>query len=284
MRMPTKDEIKQYYSQALQRCLDAFAELSDKEWSKKASDEWTAREHLGHLVVTMEAETLPLTRQALAGEPADVPGLQTRADLPAFRKQTLEQVRDVPVSELLQRFEAVFKEHIAMLDGLSEGDLDKPIHSPAWDRPGAARDLFFAGYLFLPAQYQEIRRVAKKKLPHWIESSNPEQVHYHMDRVFHYMPLIFNREAGADVEATYQFTMEGDGGGQWSIKVGNGRAESADGPAEAFDAEIKTKPDLWMDLSQGDLNPVWAITTRKVQLGGNPALAMKLSNLFTADE
>lgn len=282
--MPTKDEIKEYYGQALQRCIDAFSRLDDKEWSKKASDEWTAHEHLAHLVITQEVETVPLTKQALAGEPANIPGFEKREDMVPFRNKTLEQVRDVPVPDLLKRLEEAFGEHIRMLDGLSEADLDKPANSPAWDRPGTVRDLFCAGYLFLPSQYQEIRRVAKKKLPHWIEASNSDQVHYHMDRIFHYMPLIFNREEGGDMEATYQFTMEGDGGGQWSIKIGNGRAESSDGPAESFDAEVKTKPELWMDLSQGDLNPVWAITTRKVQLGGNPALAMKLSSLFSADE
>jgi putative sterol carrier protein len=284
MRMPTKDEIKQFYTQALQRCLDAFRQLDDKEWSKKASDEWTAREHLGHLVITHEVETMPLTRQALAGEPANVPGFASREDMVPFRNQTLEQVKDVPVPDLLRRLEETFGEHIRMLDGLSEADLEKPIKSPAWDRPGTLRDLFFASYLFLPSQYQEIRRVAKKKLPHWIEASNTEQVNYHLNRIFHYMPLIYNPKVGGDMVATYQFTMEGEGGGQWSIRIDNGRAESSDGPADSFDAEVKTRPELWMDLSQGDLNPVWAITTRKVQLGGNPALAMKLGSLFSARE
>lgn len=282
--MPTKDEIKQFYKQALERCLDGFSQLNDKEWSKKASDEWTAGEHLGHLVVTQELETLPLTRQALAGEPANIPGFAKREDMPSFRASTLDQVRDVPVAELLQRLESAYGEHISMLEGLTEADLDKPAQSPAWDRPGTVRDLFFAAYLFLPGQYQEIRRVAKKKLPHWIEASNADQVNYHMGRIFHYMPLIYNPKAGGDMEATYQFTMEGEGGGQWSVKISDGHATSADGPSDPFDAEVKTKPALWMDLSQGDLNPMWAITTRKVQLGGNPALAMKLGSLFTADE
>jgi len=284
MKTPTKDDIIKFYTQALQRCLDGFSKLDDKEWSKKASDEWTAKEHLGHLVITQELETVPLTRQALAGEPHNIPGFAKREDMPAFRKSTLDQVRDVPAADLLQRLESVVREHISMLENASESDLDKPGQSPAWDRPGTVRDLFFAGYLFLPGQYQEIRRVAKKKLPHWIEASDADQVHYHMSRIFHYMPLIYNPSAGGDMEATYQFTMEGEGGGQWTVKISDGHATSADGPADPFDAEVKTKPALWMDLSQGDLNPAWAITTRKVQLGGNMGLAMKLGSLFTADE
>ena len=82
------------------------------------------------------------------------------------------------------------------------------------------------------------------------------------------------------MNVTYQFTMEGDGGGQWSMRIGEGRADTAEGPVDPHDCEIKTKPALWMDLASGDLSPPIAIMTRKVKLGGNMALAMKLSGLF----
>ena len=167
-----------------------------------------------------------------------------------------------------------------MLDGLSESDLDKPASSPGWDRPGTVRDLFFASYLHLPGHYQDIRRVARRKLPHWMEASTAEEVHYQLDRTFHYMPLIFWSSRGADMTATYAFVMEGQGGGQWAIRIGGGKAESQDGTPESVDLEVRTKPELWMDLSTNDLNPMWAITTRKVHLGGNTALAMKLGTLF----
>ncbi len=281
---PSKEQIIQYYGLALKRCVEAFAELDEKEWAKKASDEWTAKEHLAHLVGAHQEEGLVLTRQALAGEPARVPGFQRREDLMSFREASMRKVRDLSVPELLERMKAGFGEHLAMLESLSNADLDRPANSPAWDRPGTLRDLFFASYLFLASQYQEIRRVNKKKLPHWVEASTPEQVRYHMDRIFHYMPLIFRSDRAQDMQATYLFTMEGEGGGQWSIRIAAGKAESADGPADPFDSEVRTKPELWLDLSSGDLNPPIAIMTRKVKLGGNPGLAMKLSSLFSAQE
>ncbi|MFQ5471443.1 MAG: SCP2 sterol-binding domain-containing protein, partial [Dehalococcoidia bacterium] len=280
MEVPTKEQIKQFYSEAIDKCLTGFAQLSEKEWSKKASKtdthEWTAHEHLAHLVIAYEVETVPLIRQALAGEPANIPGFESRADMRTFRQSSMESARDVPVPDLLSRLEATLREQQSLLESLSDADLDKPANHPSWDRPATIRDLFFAAYLFLPSQYQEIRTVAKKKLPHWIESSSPDLVHFHLDRTFHYMPLIFDREAAGDLQATYLFTMEGDGGGQWSVVVGDGKAESKNGAPESFDSEIKTKPQLWMDLSSGQLNAPMAIATRKVKLGGNPALAMKL--------
>ncbi len=119
-------------------------------------------------------------------------------------------------------------------------------------------------------------------MPHWVESGTAEHVNYHLGRTFHYMPLILNREAAAELDVTYLFTMEGDGGGQWSVIVGDGKAESKDGAPEAFDSEIKTKPQLWMDLSNGHLNAPMAIATRKVKLV-NPALALRLQTLFSAE-
>ncbi len=280
---PTKEQIREYYSQALQRCLEAFSKLDDREWGRRVNG-WTAKETLAHMVGTHLKETVPLTRQALTGEPQHVEGFEKREQMTAFREQSMKEYRDRPASELLGMLKDSFEGHLKTLDGLTEADLDKPAMSPTWDRPGTVRDLFFASYLFLPGQYQEIRKVAKRKLPHWVEASTPEQVNYHMGRIFHYMPLIFRSDRGADMKATYVFTMEGEGGGQWSVKVAEGRADSEDGASDPFDLELKTKPELWIDLSTGELNAAWAIMTRKVHLGGNAGLAMKLGDLFSAAE
>lgn len=284
---PTKEQIKQYYSSALQRSLDAYAKLDEKEWEKKAGDLGSAKDHLAMMVGTMEAETMPVTRQAIAGEKPVLPGVANRGGIVAFRAEAQKAVASLSVPELLQRMQTVFGEHLAMLDGLSEADLDKPVQGPAWDRMGTVRDLFFASYLFLPGQYQDIRKVNKKKLPHWIEASTPDQVNFHMGRLFHYMPLIFRSDKGADASATYLFTMDGEGGGQWNIVIGNGRADASDGAPATQDIEIKTKPEHWIDLTTGDLNPIQAVMPGplgKVKLQGQMALALKLSEYFSAEE
>jgi uncharacterized damage-inducible protein DinB len=281
---PTKDQIKKYYGQALGRCLDAYAKLDDKEWAKKASDRWTAKDYLAHMVIAQEEEANRLIKQALAGQPANVPGFATREEINDYNHRMLETVRALPVSELAGRLKAASEEALSMLDGLSEADLDKPAASPGWDRPGTVRDLFFASYLHLPGHYQDIRRAAKKKLPHWMEAGAPEEVHFQLDRIFHYMPLIFWSSRGADLNVTYVFNMEGEGGGQWAVRIADGKAVAQDGAPESFDMELRTKPELWIDLSNNDLNAMWAITTRKVHLGGNAGLAMKLSTLFQVSE
>ena len=67
MGNPTKDEMKAFYAKTAERCLDAYAQLDEKEWSKKASDHWSAREHLAYTVGTLEEEMLPVTRARCSG-------------------------------------------------------------------------------------------------------------------------------------------------------------------------------------------------------------------------
>ncbi|HEU4759587.1 MAG TPA: DinB family protein [Dehalococcoidia bacterium] len=277
---PTKEQIKQYYSQALARSLELYGRLEEKEWGKKASDRWTARDYLAHMVVTQEEMGNGLTSQTLAGKPADLPGYRGREGINEYNDERMATARGLSVAALLGRLKTAVEQHLSMLDGLGEADLDKPVAHPGWDRPGTLRDLFFSSYLHLPGHYQDIRRVSKRKLPHWVEASAPDEVHFQMDRIFNFMPLIFRSDRGQDMQATYLFTMEGQGGGQWAIQIAGGKAESLDGAPTSFDTEVKTKPELWIDLSTNDLNPMWAITTRKVQLGGNAGLAMKLGQLF----
>jgi len=278
--IPTKDQIKQFYTQSLERCLNAYSQVDGKEWAKKVSDRWTAKEHLAYLATALREQALPLTRKALAGEPGKLPGFERRDQERDFNQRSIERLRDLPTSDLLTRIKAAVEQHVGILEGLSATDLDQPAMDPSWDRGGTLRDLYFAAYLLFPNQYQSIRRANKKKLPHWITSGTTEQARYHVDRLFHFMPLIYRSAANADFGAKYQFTMEGPSAGQWSIMIADGRADSRDGPIEGFDAEVKTKPQFWMDLASGDLNPLLAISTRKVKLNGNLATALKLSSQF----
>src|SRR5206468_4608879 len=92
---PTKDQIKIFYSQALDRCVEAFSRLDEKDLGKKASDEWTAKQHLAHLASTCEDEELPLTRQALAGEAPNVPGFERRDQQMTFREAGVRKLGDI---------------------------------------------------------------------------------------------------------------------------------------------------------------------------------------------
>lgn len=277
---PTKEQLQKYYRQALERCIDAFGRLSEEDWQRKASKIWTAKDYLGHLVSCQEEEGNRLTAQALAGQPGELPGFLGREHIGDYNEQSLAPLRGLPVSDLLSRLRRSFEEHLRMLAPLSEEELERPASNPGWDRAGTVRDLFYMCYLHLPGHYQDIRRAVKRKLPHWMDACPADEVNYQLSRTFHFMPLIYWRERGGELRATFLFTMEGEGGGQWAINIADGRAEAEDGAPDKVDTEVRTKPALWMDLSTNDLNAAMAIMTRKVHINGNPGLAMRLESLF----
>ena len=107
---PTKEQIKQYYSQALQRSLESYARLDEKEWGKKASSRWTAKDYLAHLVVTQEREGL--IQQALAGQPGEIPGFDGRESINDYNERLLDGVRDglvqIGLAKALQHRQVLF--------------------------------------------------------------------------------------------------------------------------------------------------------------------------------
>ena len=107
---PTKDEIKQYTSQALQRCLDSFPRLDDKEWGKKASDQWTAKDYLAHLVIAHEEEANRLIQQALAGESANIPASKSKATSGAPCQKGTSVASEPSPLPLSRRFRAIARD------------------------------------------------------------------------------------------------------------------------------------------------------------------------------
>src|ERR1700693_4805361 len=100
---PTKDQITNFYSRALQRSLDAYAKLDDKEWDKKASDLGTAKDHLAQLVATMEAESIPVTKAAIEGHAPSIPGFEKRSDVISFRVASAKALSGLSALELQAR-------------------------------------------------------------------------------------------------------------------------------------------------------------------------------------
>ena len=108
---PTKEQMKAFYAQSAERALEAYEQLGQKEWDKKASDHWTAKEHLAYTVGTLEEEHLPVTHATLAGEPTKLPGFETREDEPAFRRAVTEKFNILSTVELIPRLSASIGDH-----------------------------------------------------------------------------------------------------------------------------------------------------------------------------
>lgn len=83
----------------------------------------------------------------------------------------------------------------------------------------------------------------------------------------------------AGMNATYQFNITGDEGGEWYVKLSNGQPTVAEGASPDPSITMTASAADWMDIVGGKLNGQTAFLTGKLKIQGDMALAMKLQSL-----
>ena len=82
------------------------------------------------------------------------------------------------------------------------------------------------------------------------------------------------------LNATYQWKITGDGGGNWFAVIGDGAVEVNAGESKDPNVTITVSAGNWLDIVNGNLNPQMAFVSGKVQIEGDMMLAMKLQNFI----
>jgi putative sterol carrier protein len=99
-------------------------------------------------------------------------------------------------------------------------------------------------------------------------------------QIFEQMPSAFLADKAGDLNATVQFDLSGEGGGQWYARVADGKVAVEKGTAENPTATIRMAADDYADLVSGKLNPVNAFMMGKVKVEGDLNTVMKFQTLF----
>ncbi|MBE2201516.1 MAG: SCP2 sterol-binding domain-containing protein [Anaerolinea sp.] len=94
--------------------------------------------------------------------------------------------------------------------------------------------------------------------------------------IFKEMPNRFNAGAAGDMNATIQFDLSGDGGGQWHAIIANGTIAVNEGPADAPKATLIMDANDFVDMSTGQLNAMAAFMGGKIKVEGDLGTIMKL--------
>ncbi len=81
------------------------------------------------------------------------------------------------------------------------------------------------------------------------------------------------------IEATYQWDINGDGGGKWWAKLSDGSIEVGEGEAAKADITLTVEAQDWVDIVNGKLNGQMAFLTGKLKIQGDMSLAMKLQSI-----
>jgi putative sterol carrier protein len=97
-----------------------------------------------------------------------------------------------------------------------------------------------------------------------------------MDRVVN----SFQPEKAAGVDATLQFHITGDQGGDWGVAIKNKQLSVTPGVVQNPKLSITANSQDILNMFSGKLNPMQAYMQGKVQAKGDLGLAMKLAELF----
>lgn len=87
-------------------------------------------------------------------------------------------------------------------------------------------------------------------------------------------------EQAADINATIQFDLSGEGGGQWNVVVAGGQATSAPGLAPNPSLTLSASAADYLALFNGQLNAMNAFMQGRLKVKGDMALAMRLQKLL----
>lgn len=101
-------------------------------------------------------------------------------------------------------------------------------------------------------------------------------------QIFDEIPNRFDPSAAAGWNTTIQFHIAGDKGGDYVLKVADGKCETSEGTADSPSATIETDDETWMGIVSGSTNPMTAFTLGKLKVKGNMGDVMKMQNLIKA--
>ena len=105
--------------------------------------------------------------------------------------------------------------------------------------------------------------------------SREEVANIFPEMVAHFIP-----EKAEGIEATVQFDLSGDNGGQYWLTIANKTVAVGQGAVENPKMTIKGSADDYAAMAQGTLNPMQAFMSGRIKIQGDMGLAMKFMSLF----
>jgi putative sterol carrier protein len=91
----------------------------------------------------------------------------------------------------------------------------------------------------------------------------------------------FVPEHAKGVNAQIQYTLSGEGGGEWTITIEDGEFKGVKpGGVEKPTLNVIMDASKFIDMANGDLDGRKAFLTRKLKVKGNIALAQKMQKFF----
>lgn len=91
--------------------------------------------------------------------------------------------------------------------------------------------------------------------------------------------LAGNPDRAKQIGGIFEFVLEGDEGGTWSLDMGTQEVKAE--ANEAMNVRIRMNDGDFLDILSGKLNPMAAFTQGKLKVEGNIAMALKLQDVLS---
>ncbi len=84
-----------------------------------------------------------------------------------------------------------------------------------------------------------------------------------------------------DLNTVILFDLSGEGGGKWTLKLEDGKAEVDEGETAEPAMTLSMDGSDFVAMSNGELNAMQAFMQGKIKIAGDMGLAMKLQTILT---
>jgi putative sterol carrier protein len=94
------------------------------------------------------------------------------------------------------------------------------------------------------------------------------------------LPLAFQRQQAAELDATYHFTFTGDEPLQATVVIRNQTVQVQQGHIGTADLHVMADSRTWLGFLAKERSLVWALVRRKIRLKGSPSLLRAFGKCF----
>lgn len=270
------------FSQLKRILEDFFVPIQWDDWQRRTgnqSGDWTLKQTLAHVVVSSEW-FYQMMDDTLNGEPVEIPGLQSREDLPAFNAVNIAQNQFTLPEVLIETLMDTLEQVAARVSSLTPEQCRLPVACPMYNRPAKLIEVVSWHLSHIGMVHgAQLAKGARVK-PLWAHYS-PAMMQRQLTRMISQMSYSYWTERGGNLQAAVNFIARGCG--EWHIHMnptggdyGEGRAR--EGMTTTFWAR---SADVLSHLLTLQLNPYVAVLTGRAWVWGNWSLALRIPYLFT---
>jgi putative sterol carrier protein len=101
-----------------------------------------------------------------------------------------------------------------------------------------------------------------------------------IDEVIASYPQRFRPEKAQGVDEQVQMILHGESGGQWVVHVHSQQVDIRKGVADDPTLTVEAPADVWLDVENGETNPMMALMTGKIKLKGSVPFATRFMAMF----